>query len=115
MTLRDIEPYKDFWQIPGGTVRLGETIEAATKGVALEELGIVVDIIGLAGYQEYPSDSKLRGWGWPIALQMLCTVKSGEFKLDRQAREIRFFKKFSDVPENTIEEHKKILEKLLNT
>lgn len=113
MTLRDIEPYKDLWHIPGGTLYYGETIEKATKRVAKEELGVDVNVEGFAGYTEYPSEQKFRGWGWTIALQMLCAVKSDEFKLNRQASEIRFFKKFSDIPENTIEEHKKILGKML--
>ncbi len=113
MTLRDIEPYKNFWHIPGGTVYYGETIEKATKRIAREELGVDVDVEGLVGYTEYPSEQKLRGYGWTIALQMSCAIKSGKFKLDRQAREIKFFKKDNDIPENTVEEHKKFLKKML--
>lgn len=113
MTLRDIEPYKNFWHIPGGTVLYGESVDGATKRVAKKELGIEVEIIDLAGYAEYSSDQKSRGWGWPIALQIFCNAKSEDFKLDKQAREKRFFKKFSDIPENIIEEHKKILRKIL--
>ncbi|MBI2670054.1 MAG: NUDIX domain-containing protein [Candidatus Yanofskybacteria bacterium] len=113
MTLRDIEPCKDLWHIPGGTILYGESIDAAAKRIAKKELGIKVKIIGLAGYAEYPSDQKSRGWGWPIALQIFCNAGSEDFKLDKQAREFKFFKKFSDIPRNIIEEHKKILEKIL--
>lgn len=115
LTLRDIEPYKNLWHIPGGTVLYRETIREAARRTAKEELGIDVEILGLAGYFEYPGEEKIRGWGWPIAILMFCAVKSGEFKLDKQAREIKFFKKFSDIPENTVEEQKKILKKLLET
>ena len=108
MTLRDIEPYKDLWHLPGGTVLYGETIEAAAKRVARQELGIEVEVAGSAGYIEYPSEMKIKGWGWTITIEALCVIKSGEFKLDRQAREWKFFQ---EIPNNTVEEQKEFLEK----
>lgn len=113
MTLRDIEPYKDLWHIPGGTVLYSETIEEAVKRIARQELGIEVEVLNLIGYVELPSEKKSQGWGWTVALQMLCAIKSGEIKLDNQAREFGFFQ--SLIPDNTVEEHKMVFEKLLNT
>ncbi len=113
LTLRNIEPYKNLWHIPGGTVHYHETIEDAIGRIAKEELGVEVNIARLADYMEYPSEEKLRGWGWPIALQFICNIKLGKLQVNEQARDIRFFKKFEDIPENTLEEHKKILRKLL--
>lgn len=113
LTLRDIEPYKNLWHIPGGTVHYRETIKDAIRRVAKEELGVEVNIARLAGYVEYPSEEKSRGWGWPIALQFICNIKSGKLQVNEQARDTRFLKKFEDIPENTTEEHKKILRKLL--
>lgn len=110
MTLRDIAPYKNIWHIPGGAVHYGETVEVAAKRIAKEELGVEIETRGLAGYLEYPSDNKSRSWGWPIALEMLCVVKSGEFKLDQQAREWKFFK---TPPADSVEEQKKIFAELL--
>ena len=40
LTLRDIEPYKNFWHIPGGTVHYRETIIGAVERIAKKELGI---------------------------------------------------------------------------
>lgn len=113
LTLRDIEPCKNLWHIPGGTVYCRETIKDAIGRVAREELSIEVNIVRLAGYAEYPSEEKFRGWGWPIAFQFICKIKSGKPRVNEQARDMHFFKKFKDIPENTIEEHKKILRKLL--
>lgn len=113
MTLRDIEPYKGLWHIPGGTVLYGETIDAAVKRIARQELGIETEVLNLLGYLEFPSEKKLKGWGQPIALQMLCTIRSGEIKLDNQASEFRFFQNL--IPDNTVEEHKMVFDKLLNT
>ena len=113
LTLRDIEPYKDFWHIPGGTVYYGETIEAAAQRVAREELGVEVAVGAVAGFVEYPREQKLRGWGWTISLEVYCSVRSGKPSTDKQARGIRFFKQYRDLPPNVVIEQKKFLEKIL--
>ncbi len=63
LTLRDIEPWKGQWHIPGGTVMYTESVEHAVKRVAKEEIGVNVAIQKLIGYTEYLNERKLRGWG----------------------------------------------------
>jgi ADP-ribose pyrophosphatase YjhB (NUDIX family) len=41
---RRFEPLKGQWSLPGGTLELGETLEAAVAREMLEETGLVVDI-----------------------------------------------------------------------
>lgn len=42
LTLRNIEPCKNLWHLPGGTVRFGEKLIDAVKRIANRELGIEV-------------------------------------------------------------------------
>lgn len=53
---RRIEPLKDFWALPGGTIYKGETLKGAAARVAEEELGIKIDtaelrLIGVANFE----------------------------------------------------------------
>ena len=55
LSLRDIEPCKGMWHLPGGTVRFGEPLVDAAARVARDELGLTVDVGEMLGYIEYPS------------------------------------------------------------
>lgn len=46
---RGSEPLKGKWSIPGGVLELGETLVAAVKRETLEETGLVVEPIEVAG------------------------------------------------------------------
>jgi ADP-ribose pyrophosphatase YjhB (NUDIX family) len=53
--LRDTEPCKGTWNLPGGTVRFGEPLVQAVIRVAAAELGLEVRVGAMVGYIEYPS------------------------------------------------------------
>jgi len=55
LALRDIEPCKGMWHLPGGTVRFGEPLVEAVTRVARDELGLSVEVGEMLGYIEYPS------------------------------------------------------------
>ena len=55
LSLRDIEPCRGLWHLPGGTVRFAEPLVDAVKRVAKSELGVAVTVGPLLGYIEYPS------------------------------------------------------------
>lgn len=42
LVLRNQEPSKGFWAIPGGSVHLGETLQAAAEREVLEETGLSI-------------------------------------------------------------------------
>ena len=46
---RAAAPLKGKWSIPGGVLEVGETLIAAVKREALEETGLVVEVLELAG------------------------------------------------------------------
>ncbi len=111
LTLRSISPYKGRWHIPGGTVKYKETIFEALKRIAKEELGIEVEIRKLLGFAEYISEEKERGWGWPISMIFLCTVKSGTLTGSYQAEEIKAFR---EIPQNIVPEQKIFLQEKMS-
>jgi len=108
LTYRSIAPYKNLWHIPGGTVLYKETMEDAVKRVALEELGVEVEVVNLIGVNEYPSEEKDRGYGWPVGVNYLCRIIKGVPRGSEQASLVKFFK---DLPPDMVEEQKVFLRK----
>lgn len=108
LTYRSISPYKNLWHVPGGTVLYKESMETAVKRIAREELGIEVEIMHLVGVNEYPSEEKDRGFGWPMGVNYLCRIISGLPRGSKQANEVKFFQ---ELPINIVEEQKVFLQK----
>ena len=48
MVKRDSEPYRGYWSIPGGGLKLGETLEECAHREVQEECGLKISIEGLA-------------------------------------------------------------------
>jgi ADP-ribose pyrophosphatase YjhB (NUDIX family) len=67
LSLRDTNPCRGMWHLPGGTVRFGEPAVDAVKRVARAELGVTVDVGELLGYIEYPSQDN-HGLDSPVGL-----------------------------------------------
>jgi ADP-ribose pyrophosphatase YjhB (NUDIX family) len=96
LTLRDIEPYKHTWHLPGGTVYLGETLLGAVKRVANKELSIDVEKAHNVGYIEYPHHYK-DGHGSPVGIVFKVTSYAGIPQVDSEAADGKWF---NTVPEN---------------
>jgi len=110
LTLRQKNGYINQWHLPGGTVFYREGIPNAVIRLAQEELGIEVEIIGLAGYIDFPSEEKERGFGYSVSLVFICKPLSTDFKVDDQVSKVSFFK---ILPDNTVAEQKAIIEKVM--
>lgn len=110
LTLREIDPYKGQWHVPGGTVYFRENVLDAVRRIGWEELGVEVEPGELLGYIEYPSIKNYGDIDSPIGLAFKCSLTSSNFDLDHQSSEIEFFK---ELPENTIKEQKDFLESIL--
>ncbi len=73
LSLRDIEPCRGLWHLPGGTVRFGEPAHEAVTRVARDELGAEVEVGPLLGYIEYPSHYE-NGLDSPVGLAFRATL-----------------------------------------
>jgi ADP-ribose pyrophosphatase YjhB (NUDIX family) len=108
LTLRSLPTWNNLWHFPGGTVLYGETIEQTIQRVAKSEIGINVKVEKLLGYLEYPSERAQRGFGTTISLVFACVPEEGTMApLNGEASEVKVF---SEIPENSIEEHRAFLE-----
>lgn len=67
LQLRDSEPCRGTWSLPGGTVRFAEPAVQAVRRVARAELGVSVTVGELLGYIEYPSHYE-NGLDSPVGL-----------------------------------------------
>jgi len=109
LTLRKKNGWIDQWHLPGGTVYMYESVTDTINRVAMEELGIELEVIKMLGYLEYPTEKKERGYGYSVALSFLCRPLTTKIVLDDQVDDCKFFK---ELPENTIAETKEFLSKL---
>ena len=106
LTMRQIEPEKGKWHLPGGTILKGESLAQAIQRVAKAELGVTVKIEKLLGAIEY---LHLKNYfSQPLGLAYLVTPKKMHFTLDRQASELQIFKK---LPKNVFPSQVQFLKK----
>jgi ADP-ribose pyrophosphatase YjhB (NUDIX family) len=103
--LRDVEPCRGTWNLPGGTVRFGEPAVDAVKRVALGELGLTVSVGELMGYIEYPSHYQ-NGLDSPVGLVFRAGVVG---VLPDRGEPPNSFQWFQDLPENMHDEQKAFL------
>ena len=99
LSLRDIEPYKGFWHLPGGTVLFGESLKDAVRRVAARELGVRVrgepKFIEYIDYIEHPEHFKSSGQHC-VGMAFL-TEFEGELKPNQEAAKLDWF---TELPEN---------------
>lgn len=88
LSLRDIEPCRGLWHLPGGTVRFGEPVRNAVSRVAADELGVEVEVGPLLGYIEYPSHYE-NGLDSPVGLAFRVALTAGNEGLPAGCRWFR--------------------------
>lgn len=82
-------PHKwgEYWNVPGGHVEMGETIDEALKREIKEETGLKVDSLGFMGWQEviYPKEFfKKKHF---IFLDFCARLTGGEIKKGEEVKE----------------------------
>jgi ADP-ribose pyrophosphatase YjhB (NUDIX family) len=107
LTLRNIEPCKNMWHLPGGTVRFGEHLTEAAARIAKRELGVDVLDTKLLGYIEYPSHYE-NGLDSPVGIAFEVTRYQGKLKLNGEAKKSGWFK---ELPDKMHQEQKDFLVK----
>lgn len=96
LTLRDIEPCKGQWHLPGGTVRFGEPMAEAVRRIAARELGIDVTGSTQTGYVEYPSHYR-HGLDSPVGIVFEVGSYAGSITPNEEAADGSWF---SVMPQN---------------
>lgn len=91
LTLRDIEPCKNLWHLPGGTVRFGEKLTEAVKRISNRELNVEVLDLKLLGYIEYPSHFE-NGLDSPVGIVFEVIKFSNKIKLNDESKDSNWFK-----------------------
>lgn len=105
LTKREMEPYKGYWHLPGGTVLFQEKILDTIQRIAQEEVGIQVIILGLGGFIEFLQEKRDNKLFHSVSLGVVCEPKdAAKIKLSKTVR------LFKDSPKHTIPEQKKFLE-----
>ena len=104
LSLRDIEPCKGMWHLPGGTVRFGEPLVQAVARVARDELGFDVEVGEMLGYIEYPSHYE-NGLDCPVGVAFAARAVDRE-TADAAHANVEWF---DALPDNMHDEQKDFL------
>ncbi|EFH89097.1 NUDIX hydrolase [Ktedonobacter racemifer] len=95
----------DWWNLPGGGMELGETLEQTVSREVLEETGLQVAIERLVGVYSKPQKQE-------VVLSFLCRITGGELTTTLESRECRFFSPDA-IPANTLPKHRQRIEDAL--
>ena len=89
---RGSHPAKGLWSIPGGKVRLGETLSEAVEREMLEETGMRVRVGRLvAVYQRLPKQETDGGQWHFVVLDYLCDAIGGRLRAGDDAASAGWF------------------------
>ena len=83
----------DLWNLPGGTMEVGESPWGCVIREVKEETGLDVEIIRLAGIYNKPEKSEL-------VFSFICKIIGGQLTLNEEADKIEYFA-IKDIPHNT--------------
>jgi len=90
---RGVEPFRGLWAIPGGTLKLGETLQECTAREMLEETGITIEVgdcVYVFDYVERDEGGKIKFHF--VVVDFVGKYISGEPKGADDAEDARWFK-----------------------
>jgi len=87
----------DWWNLPGGGMESGETVDEALRREVLEETGLVVRVGRLVGVYSKPQKQE-------VVLAFLCEVEGGTLMETEEIVECRYFAPDA-LPPNTLPKH----------
>lgn len=85
---RTIEPFLDFWCLPGGRMDVGETCEEAVAREMIEETCLKCEIMKLLGVYSRPGRDPR---GHTVTVAYLLKPVGGELKGNFESSELKFF------------------------
>lgn len=92
LTRRGIEPCRGQWHLPGGTVLFGETLSAAVRRVARNELDVDVEVGAQLGLIEYPTLLASGYRGWPVGVVFAAHIALGKPAHTEQTTQVGYFR-----------------------
>lgn len=95
----------DWWNLPGGGMELGETVDEAVQREVREETGLEVVVERLVGVYSKPQKQE-------VVLTFRCRVVGGALTPTEEARDCRYFPP-QDLPANTLPKHRQRIEDAL--
>lgn len=84
-------PLLGEWSLPGGVLECGETLREAAVREALEETGLVVEVIDMLGVYERVIRNDGRVRYHYVLIDFLCNPVGGELKAGSDAAEAGWF------------------------
>ncbi len=97
----------DWWNLPGGGMEIGETVDEAICREVFEETGLKVKVVQLVGVYSKPQKQE-------VVLTFFCNIIGGTLQSTEETRESRYFHPDA-LPENTLPKHRqRIVDALLN-
>lgn len=95
----------DWWNLPGGGMEAGETVDEALRREAREETGLEVEVGQLVGVYSKPQKQE-------VVLTFRCRVVGGTLQPTEEIRESRYFPPGA-LPRNTLPKHRQRVEDAL--
>ena len=95
----------DWWNLPGGGMESGETVDEALCREVREETGLEVKVERLVGVYSKPQKQE-------VVLTFLCQAIGGTLQTTEETRESRYFSPDA-LPGNTLPKHRQRIEDAL--
>ena len=95
----------DWWNLPGGGMELGETVEEAVKREVLEETGLDVEVEQLVGVYSKPQKQE-------VVLAFRCRRVGGVLMQTEESRTCCYFAPDA-LPVNTLPKHRQRIQDAL--
>ena len=97
----------DWWNLPGGGLEIGETVEEGVCREVREETGLEVEVDHLVGVYSKPQKQE-------VVLTFLCRTLVGTPVPTEESRECQYFSP-TTMPVNTLPKHRqRVMDALLN-